>query len=95
MSPSHSTPNQVSKTIEQIIFLIDTIDNKVLLAYHDYVAKQVRKPGYDYTLNNQYALLHHIYALKIVLQSERRNRANNSTREKDQYPRNGKTNDTE
>lgn len=74
MAPSHSTPAQVSKTIEHIIFLLDTIDNKVLAAYHDYVARKVRDNNYDGSLNNQYALLHHIYALKVVLQSERRNR---------------------
>jgi hypothetical protein len=93
MAPSHSTPQQVSKTIDHIITLLDSIDNKVLAAYHDYVAMQVRKKDYDYSLNNQYALLHHIYAIKVVLQTERRDRAIATTL-RDNYTRERTTNDT-
>jgi hypothetical protein len=42
MAPSHSTPESVSKTIQHIVFLIDTIDNKALLAYHNYVSREIR-----------------------------------------------------
>ncbi len=72
MAPSHSKPEQVQTTINQMIFLLDTIDNKVLLAYHDYVASKVRDHSYSGVHDEQYAILAHIIALKIVLQNGRR-----------------------
>lgn len=72
MAPSHSTPEQVSKTIQQIIFLIDTIDNKALLAYHEYVARNIRARTSVSELDVEYDLLAHIFAFKVVLQNRRR-----------------------
>lgn len=75
MAPSHSSPEQVGKTIEQIIFLIDTVDNKVLLAYHEWLSRAVREHSHSGAYDAQFALLTHLFALKILLQNERRKRS--------------------
>lgn len=74
MAPSQSNPEQVSKVIHQIVFLLDTIDNKVLIAYHDFIAAKVRSHAYTGMYDDEYALLQHIFGLKIVLQNRRRER---------------------
>lgn len=71
MAPSHSTPAHCSKTLYQIITLMDSFDNKSLIAYRDYVARSVAQHGYDGSLDNEYALLNHLIALKVTLQHQR------------------------
>lgn len=71
MPPSHSTPEKCQKTLHQIITLMDSFDNKCLLAYRDYVARTVAQNGYDGVLDNEYALLNHLIALKVTLQNAR------------------------
>lgn len=71
MAPSHSTPEQCHKTVNHIITLMDSFDNKSLLAYRDYVARSVTQHGYDGSLDNEYALLNHLIALKVTLQHQR------------------------
>lgn len=72
MAPSHSTPQQVSQTMKQVITLIDSIDNKVLLAYYEYLGAQMRRSGYRGEYDVEYAMLTPLFALKVVQQNARR-----------------------
>lgn len=74
MAPSHSTPDSVSKTIQQITVLLNSIDNKVLLAYHEYLARVVTREGHSTEEGVHYASVCHLMALKVVQQVERNTR---------------------
>lgn len=71
MAPSHSTPDKCKKTINQIVALIDTFDNKALLAYHDYLARMVTKDGITSEYRVHHTIVCQLMALKIQLQYER------------------------
>ena len=72
MAPSHSKPEQVSAVMKQIIVLLDSIDNKVLIAYYEWLGAQVRKKGYMGEYDIEYALLTPLFAWKVVQQNARR-----------------------
>lgn len=72
MAPSQSTPQQVSNVMKQIIMLIDSVDNKVLLAYYDMIAKKVREHTYSGVFDTEYGIITHLFALKVIIQNERR-----------------------
>lgn len=74
MAPSHSTPQAVAKTIKQIMTLVDSIDNKSMLAYHKYILRSIiaKDTAYDGEYDSELALLDHMLGVKVTLQSERR-----------------------
>lgn len=71
MAPSHSTPQQCAKTINQIIALIKSFDNNVLLTYHDHLARRITQKGVTAEERQQHAIVCQLMALKIQLQYER------------------------
>ena len=75
MAPSHSTPEQCAKIIRDILYLVDSIDNKVLVAYHDYLARKVTYEGQSSEELQQHSVVCTLMALKIQRQFTR-NQAN-------------------
>lgn len=72
MAPSHSKPEQVAQTMKQIIALLDSVDNKVLIAYYEYLGAQMRRRGYLGEYDVEYSLLTPLFAWKVIQQRSRK-----------------------
>lgn len=71
MAPSHSNPKQCAATVNQIVALLQSFDNKVLIAYHAMLARQVSVEGVTSEQREMYLIVCQLMALKIQLQNER------------------------